>query len=107
MAGFSANNASNALPVYIGGVPGGVSKGYQQLGTLSAAEGLTVPSGASNAVIAVSGAAVRWRSDGVAPTASLGMPVAAGETLVVGGPLMSTIQFIEQSGTAELDVTYF
>jgi len=107
MAGFNANNASNATPVYLGSIPGGASKGYQQLGTLSSAVNLTVPSGASNALIAVSGAPVRWRSDGTAPTASVGMPVAAGATLVVGGPLMSTIQFIQQSGTAELDVNYF
>lgn len=107
MAGFNANNASNATPVYVGAVPGGASKGYQQLGTLSAAASLTVPAGASNAVIAVSGAPVRWRADGTAPTASVGMPVAAGATLVIGGMLMGSIEFIQQSGTAELDVTYF
>jgi hypothetical protein len=107
MAGYNANNASNATPVYIGAVPGGTSKGYQQLGTLSAAEGLTVPSGASNALIIVSGEAVRWRADGTAPTASLGMPVAAGDTIVIGGPLMSTIEFIQVSASASLDVTYF
>lgn len=107
MAGFNSNNASNATPVYLGSVPGGAPKGYQQLGTLSAAVGLTVPAGASNALIAVSGAPVRWRADGTAPTASLGMPVVAGATLVVGGALMGVIEFIEQSGTAELDVSYF
>jgi hypothetical protein len=107
MAAYSPSNASNAVPVFIGGVPGGVAKGYQQIGTLSSSSTLTPAAGASNAVIAVSGAPVRWRADGTAPTASIGMPVAAGETLVVGGPLMSTIQFIQQSGTAELDVTYF
>lgn len=107
MAGFNSNNASNATPVYVGGVPGGSQKGYQQIGTLTEAVSLTPAVGASNAVVAVSGAPVRWLADGTAPTASFGMPVAAGETIVVGGSLLGSIQFIQQSGTAELDVSYF
>jgi len=107
MTGFNPNNASNATPVYVGAVPVGNVKGYEQLGTLSAASTLDPTAGASNAMIIVSGAPVRWRADGTAPTASVGMPVAEGETIVIGGPLMGAIQFIEQSGTAELDVTYF
>lgn len=107
MAGFNSNNASNAVPVYTGGVPFGAGRGYQQIGTLTDAVGLAPTTGSSNAMIVVSGAPVRWRADGTAPTSDLGMPVEAGSTLVVGGPLMSSIQFIQQSGTAELDVTYF
>lgn len=104
--GYNPNNASNATPVYVGGVPG-VPVGYQQVGTLSSAQSLTVPSGVSTAMVVVSGAPVRWRADGTAPTASLGSPVTTGGTIVVGGVVMGAIQFIQQSGTAELDVTYF
>jgi len=51
-------------------------------------------------------ARVRWRDDGVAPTASIGMPLAAGVTLQYDGDL-TQIQFIQYGGTAELNVTYY
>jgi hypothetical protein len=50
--------------------------------------------------------AVRWRDDGVAPTASVGMPLAAGVTLQYDGNLKN-IQFIEQTGSAKLNISYY
>ena len=88
--------------------------GYQQITGLSAATKLTVPrrdlSGLAGtpriAIITAEAQAVRWRDDGVAPTASVGMPLAAGVTLQYDGDL-SQIQFIEQTAGAIVNVTYY
>ncbi len=85
---------------------------YQSAGTgqygLSASSvvGLIVPSGATIAEICVEGAAVRYRDDGTAPTATVGIPVAAGSCFQYSGPL-SSLQFIAQSGSPTLDVSYY
>lgn len=88
--------------------------GYQQITSLTAAASLTVPTRDLNglscqptvAIITPLTAAVRWRDDGTAPTASVGMPLAAGVTLQYDGDL-TKIQFIQNGGTAELNVTYY
>lgn len=88
--------------------------GYQQITSLSSATGLTVPQTDLNglackpsiAIITVEGAAVRWRDDGVNPTASVGMPMAIGATLQYDGDL-SQIKFIEQTASAKINVTYY
>jgi len=88
--------------------------GYQQISSLSAATGLTVPSVDLNglrmrptiALITPETQAVRWRDDDVAPTASVGMPLAAGVTLQYDGDL-SKIKFIEQTASAKLNITYY
>lgn len=88
--------------------------GYQQITSLSAATALTVPAKDVNglsckpslAMITPETQAVRWRDDGVAPTASVGMPLAAGVTLQYDGDL-GNIQFIEQTAGAKLNITYY
>lgn len=88
--------------------------GYQQITSLSSATGLTVPQTDLNglackpslALITAESQAVRWRDDNTAPTASVGMPLAAGATLQYDGDL-TKIQFIEQTGSAKLNVTYY
>lgn len=88
--------------------------GYQQITTLSSATNLTVPTRDSTglsakptlALIVSETQNVRWRDDGVAPTASVGMPLAAGVTLQYDGDL-SRIQFIEQVGGAKLNISYY
>ena len=50
--------------------------------------------------------AVRWRDDGVAPTAAIGMPLAVGVTLQYDGDL-TKIQFIEQTASAKINITYY
>ena len=49
---------------------------------------------------------VRWRDDGVAPTAAIGMPLLSGVTLQYDGDL-TRIQFIETTVSAELNVAYY
>jgi hypothetical protein len=88
--------------------------GYQQITSLSSSTALTVPkrnqSGLSGtpsiAIITPETQAVRWRDDGVAPTTSVGMPLAAGVTLQYDGDL-SQIRFIEQTAGAKLNITYY
>src|SRR5258706_4123756 len=83
-----------------------VPLGYQQItgAPMTAGTGLTVPAGATMALISVSGATVRWRDDGTAPTASIGMPVTASQEFQYSGNL-SKIQFIGTGAT--LDISYY
>jgi hypothetical protein len=88
--------------------------GYQQITSLSTATKLTVPprdiggliGSPRIAIITPETQNVRWRDDGVAPTASIGMPLAAGVTLQYDGDL-SQIQFIEQTAGAKLNISYY
>ena len=87
---------------------------YQQIVGLAASTGLTVPprdnlgmvSTPTVAVIIVENASVRWRDDGTAPTASVGMPLQPGSTLFYDGDL-TRIRFIQQSPTATLNVSFY
>ena len=83
-----------------------VCLGYQQITSLSASTALTVPTGATLAVIIPESQAVRWRDDGTAPTGSVGMPLAIATTLSYDGDL-SRIRFIEQAASAKINVSYY
>jgi hypothetical protein len=88
--------------------------GYQQITSLSAATGLTIPQTDLNglackpsiAIITAESQAVRWRDDDVNPTASVGMPLASGVTLQYDGDL-SKIKFIEQTASAKINISYY
>lgn len=83
-----------------------VCLGYQQITSLSAATALTVPTGATAALIVASTQNIRWRDDGTNPTASVGMPVLVDTYFTYDGDL-SRIRFIEQSSGAVLNVSYY
>lgn len=88
--------------------------GYQQITDLSSAAGLTVPTLAPDgsnqkptfALIIAETQGVRWRDDGTAPTASVGMPLAAGIPLQYDGDL-NKIKFIQQTASAKLNISYY
>ncbi len=80
--------------------------GYEQITGLSAAKGLTVPAAATVCKIVALTQAVRWRDDGTDPTATVGMPLAVDTELQYGGDL-SAIKFIEQTASAEINVSYY
>jgi hypothetical protein len=83
-----------------------VCLGYQQITSLSSATALTVPTGATAALIVASTQNIRWRDDGTNPTASVGMPVLVDTYFTYDGDL-SRIRFIEQSSGAVLNVSYY
>lgn len=88
--------------------------GYQQITNVSGSTALTVPirdfQGSSGtptlAVIRCETQAVRWRDDGVAPSATVGMPLAIGDVLEYDGDL-NAIRFFEQAASAKLNVSYY
>jgi hypothetical protein len=80
--------------------------GYQQITSLSSAVTLTVPANATIAEICVETQGIRYRDDGTAPTASIGMPVASGTCFQYAGPL-SAIQIIQQTSSATIDISYY
>lgn len=80
--------------------------GYQQITSLSAATGLTLPANALVALIQAETQDVRWRDDGTDPTASVGMVIGAGTTLPYTGDL-SAIKLIQATASAKLNISYY
>ncbi len=89
-----------------------IPRGYQQITSLVAAVGLTVPVVTNiyvgYAVIQCEGSnsIVRWRDDGVDPTASVGMSLASGQEMDYSGDL-TTIKFIDGTSTSKINVSYY
>lgn len=82
-------------------------RGYSQITSLSSAAGIgDIPRQATVAVITVGAQSVRWRDDGTNPTATVGMPLSAGDTLIYDGDL-SAIKFIETAASAKLNVSFY
>jgi hypothetical protein len=89
--------------------------GYQQLTLTGTAQKLTLPTPppASGlipgyAIIQCEGstAVARWRDDGTAPTATIGMILNTGAELDYSGDI-GTIQFIIGSSSPVLDISYY
>jgi hypothetical protein len=80
--------------------------GYQQITSVSAATALTVPAGATLALVIPEAQNVRWRDDAVNPSASVGMPLLVGGALAYDGNLQN-IRFIESVAGAILNVSYY
>jgi hypothetical protein len=82
--------------------------GFQQIlaATVNTGASLTVPAGARMAQICADTQAVRWRDDGSAPTAAIGIILASGNCMIYSGPL-NKIQFISQAAGANLNVSYY
>ena len=80
---------------------------YEKL-TPSASTALTVPAGATYALVKTEGQSVRWlcSSDNDAPTATDGMLIDVGDELWFSGELRN-LRFIQTSATATLHVHYF
>ena len=86
--------------------------GYVQMTSITAAVGLTgIPAGAKGALFVVEVARVRWRDDGTAPTATVGMALDPVSSTVVGEPFyyqgdLRDVQVIGASG-AILNISYY
>ena len=81
--------------------------GYQQLTSLNTAATLTVPTGANIATLQAETKDVRYRSDGTAPTASVGSILYAGADPSLYFGNLSALKLIEVSASAKLNVHYF
>ena len=83
-------------------------KGYQQIAaaTLAASTALTPPVGSRIAQINVEAQAVRWRDDGVAPTATVGMLIPVGTTFEYDGDL-TAVRFIAATAGTILNVSFY
>jgi len=84
-----------------------VALGYAQIAAGTTAAGLTVPAGATLALIKAETADVRWRDDGTAPTATVGFPLGSSDPVFAYSGSLSAIQFIAQSGSPVLNVAFF
>ena len=80
--------------------------GYQQITNLTSSTALTVPAGASLALIVPETQNVRWRDDGVDPTTTVGMPVLTNTSMSYDGDLKA-IRFIAATSGAILNVSYY
>ena len=88
--------------------------GYQQIDSTTLGTGavaLTFPTAVAGsvpgyAILQCQGGAVRWRDDGVDPTASVGMTIPANGELDYCGDL-SKIKLITSSGTPTVDVSIY
>ena len=80
--------------------------GYQQITSLTSSTALTVPAGASLALIVPETQNVRWRDDGVDPTTTVGMPVLTNTSMSYDGDL-NAIRFIAVASGAVLNVSYY
>jgi hypothetical protein len=86
--------------------------GYEQITNLSVAIGLgamtiNIPNDTIMCLIQAEAQGVRWRDDGVAPTATVGMILAAGQTFQYTTPDFTKIQFIQQTAGAILNVNFY
>jgi hypothetical protein len=85
----------------------GTAEGYDQVTATGAAFALpAVPAAADSAVVQAEAQALRWRDDGTAPTATVGMLIPAGTSQTFQGDL-STLRFIAATAGAILNVSYY
>jgi len=81
--------------------------GYQQISSVATSTALTVPPGANLALIDCEAQAVRWRDDGTAPTATVGMSMAVADAPLEYSGNLSALRFIEQTAGAKLNIAYY
>lgn len=81
--------------------------GYQQMTSLAAATAPTVPVGTTMMLVMVEGQDVRWRDDGTAPTATVGMLVTVGQTLQYDAGQLAVLKFIEVAASAKCNLSYY
>jgi len=66
-----------------------------------------IPAGAKYALISATGADIRWRDDGVYPTATVGNLLAEDQTLWYTGDGLDKFRLIEAAASATVNVTFY
>ena len=116
--GITRSASSNAIPVYLIDANGNTAEisglytlqagGYQRVTSTASAFGMpSPPAGARRAIIQAEGQALRWRDDGQAPTASVGMTIPAGGELRYDGADMSALRLIAATSGAIANIAYY
>lgn len=97
----------SSRPPVVASIPGPqLPQGYQQVTDLTAVVSINPPANVCLAVIQAEGAAIRWRDDGVNPTATVGMRLPLGSELRYDGNL-SAIRFIQEGSGGKLNISYY
>ena len=120
MAAYAQSAAMPVIPgrLSIAGCPGAENPcfipdtpdqplGYQQITVNGTAVSLTVPTGAAAVVVRAETQNIRWRDDGVAPTASTGFLMNSTDAPYVFGGALAALQFINTGSSTSLDVSYY
>lgn len=81
--------------------------GYQQLTSLAAAAGMTIPAGTSVVLVQPETQNVRYRDDGTDPTASVGMLLVANTVYQFNIAQLARCKFIEAAASAKLNISYY
>jgi hypothetical protein len=106
---IAASLVAFACPVFADSGVRHVPCGYQQV-TVTTLQSLTIPAACNSApvlaVITAEVQAVRYRDDGVAPTASVGMPLAVGTPIEYQGTI-SALQFIAQTSGGIVNILFY
>lgn len=85
--------------------------GYCQLTSLASSTLVSscsggIPALTGWAVICIETNAIRWRDDGVAPTAAVGMPIVAGQCFNYSGTF-ATLRLIAQTGSPVANISFY
>lgn len=115
LALLALSGPSDAGPGGCTDAPSLIPAGFETITVSSASIGFTAalayPTGgllADMAVVDVETNAIRYRADGIAPSATVGNPVAASTTFTVcGAAAIKAVRFIRQSSDATLSVSYY
>lgn len=83
-----------------------VSLGYQQL-PCNTAQPLTVPADAQVALIRAEAQALRWRDDGTAPTATVGVPMLVADAPLEFSGNLAALQVIAQVAGGIANIAYY
>lgn len=86
--------------------------GYAQITSLGSAvtfsgASVTVPTDTIMVLIEAEAQAIRWRDDGTVPTASVGMPLAAGQTFQYTVVDFTKISFIQQASGGIINLSFY
>lgn len=75
--------------------------------TFGSNAGAGIPTGTTTLLIQPQTQAIRWRDDGIAPTATIGYPLAVGAELRYTGQNLAALRVISQTAGAIINVVAF
>ena len=86
--------------------------GYAQLTAIDASTLVSsvaggIPIGTTMILITPQTQAVRWRDDGVVPTATVGYPLAVAAELIYTAQSMANLRFISQVAGAAINIAFY